>query len=112
MLKRRLDLHFYRLAYPGEAELSDENILEKFNYEEITQEIPVNPMEYVVHVLRNKLLPEDFSLIGYRIKHKELWGSEHEDWEVICHYLNSGDIKNKNYLRPFDPNFYLDVYFS
>lgn len=112
MLKRRLDLRFYRLAYPDEANVSDNNILEKFNFGKISQETPVNPMEYMVYVLKNGLLPKDFSPIAYRISHRELWGVDYEDWELILHYLNSGNMKNENYIRPFDPIFYRDVYFS
>lgn len=107
---RSIDLRFYRAAYDDVVDLDDERLIARILDGTLPADRALNPTEFIQQVLASKRLPADFDGIGYRINTMELWGSERADWEILLHFLRVGQAREASWERPFDKEFYRDLY--
>lgn len=107
---RTLDIRFYRAAYEDVSDVEDAELEERFRRGSLPAGQPVNPTEFLQKKLADGSLPSDFDPIGYRIHNPALWGSGRSDWEIALHYLKAGHTTTSGWERPFDPNFYRELY--
>ena len=107
---RAVDLRFYRAAYDDSAGIDDESLVALIRAGRLPPERPLNSTEFVQQVLATKRLPQDFDPVGYRINIPALWGSDRADWEILLHFLRFGQARETSWKRPFDGDFYRDLY--
>jgi glycosyltransferase involved in cell wall biosynthesis len=105
-----VDVRFYRAAYNDSDDLTDTELEANAEAGRLPAGRPLNPTEFVRRAVANGLLSSDFDPIGYRVHHPELWGPDRQDWEAAIHFLKAGRSPDERWERPFDANFYRELY--
>ncbi len=108
--ERVLDPAFFRTAHDEYANVADAELAALARAGKLPPGCALNPTEFIQQVMAAKQLPLDFDPVGYRIHHPELWGDRRADWEIALHYVRVGRLEGAGWVRPFDANFYREVY--
>ena len=103
---RIIDCKFYRALYQDAAHLSDKEIADQQPLDRFA-----NPTEFLQYTLAKKKLPQNFNPIGYVLANPDLWGMP-TDWHAVLHFLKADPKDQRSYERPFDADFYRDLYFN
>ena len=105
-----VDVQFYRAAYDDSGDLTDAELEADARAGRLPAGRALDPSEFIQRAVANGLLPKDFDPMGYRLHHSVLWGPDRRDWEAAIHYLKAGSPPDERWDRPFDANFYGEVY--
>ena len=108
---RLFDATFYRSLYNESTLLSDDTLIMAAHEGKIPSDRFLNPAEFLSHALSHKLLPTGFDPVGYRLSNPDLSALD-ADWRVALHYLQFGRTQGRGWTRPFEAEFYRDVYFQ
>lgn len=106
--ERRLDISFYRAAYPESSGISDEELVAQAASRDLPADHHFSPDEFMAYA--RGVLPQGFDCLGYVLSNPEL--NLFQGWQAALHYLQTGLAEGRKWLRPFDPGFYRSLYFN